>query len=229
MIPCAMDPGHGAPATSPSEGTSRSSSSSSSSSGSSSTSSSGSSSAKSASGISSAIGTDASTPIPECDTSRPIPECAAGKNCQAPTELQLANSSHHCWGCNKKIHSALLSGSSMSDLIVNNPSAVGISLHNSNIIAVGDDNKTRAICFTCLAPLSVVFSEPVHPSSIEAVDSGTEVQEPIASVVKDQEAVTSVVKVQDVNDNGQNFLPECNNACFVGKNNIGCTHLCRNV
>ena len=218
-----------APPTSPSEGTSRSSSSSSSSSGSSSTSSSGSSSAKSASGISSAIETDVSKPIPECDTSRPIPECAAGKNCQAPTELRLADSSHHCWGCNKKINSALLRGSLMSDLIVNNPSAVSISLHNGNIIAMGDDNKTPAICFTCLFPLSIFFSEPVHPASTKAVASGTEVQEQVASIVKVQEAVSSVVEVQDVNDNGLNFLPECNDACFVRKKNIGCTHLRRNV
>jgi hypothetical protein len=91
----------------------------------------------------------------------------------------------------------------MSDLIVNNPSAVGISLHhNSNIIAVGDDNKTRAICFMCLAPFSVFFSRPVHSASTEAVASRTEVQETVASVVEVQETVTSVVKVQDVNDNG---------------------------
>ncbi len=217
-----------APTTSPSEGTSRSSSSSSSFSESSSTSSSGSSSATSASCSSSVIGADAPRPIPECDRSRPIPECATRKNFQAPTELRLANSSHHCWGCNKKIHSTLLRGSLMSDLIVNNPSAVGISLHNGNIIAVGD-NKTRGICFTCLAPLFIFFSGPIHHARTKVVASGFEVQEPVASVVKVQEAVTSVVEVQDVNDNGLNFLPECNNACFVGKKNIGCTHLRRYV
>jgi hypothetical protein len=117
----------------------------------------------------------------------------------------------------------------MSDLIVNNPSAVGISLHNGNIIAVGVNNKTRAICFTCLAPPSIFFSGPVHSASTKAVTSGTEVQEQVVSIVEIQEAVTSNVKVQDVNDNGLHFLPECNNACFVGKENIGCTHLCRNV
>jgi hypothetical protein len=32
-----------------------------------------------------------------------------------------------------------------------------------------------------------------------------------------------------VNDNGLNFLPECKDACFVGKKNIGCGHICKNV
>jgi hypothetical protein len=94
---------------------------------------------------------------------------------------------------------------------------------------VGDDNKTRAICFTFLAPLSVFFPGPVHSASTKAVASGTEIQEQVASVVKVEEAVTSSVEVQDVNDDGLNFLPECNNACFVGEKNIGCTHLRRNV
>jgi hypothetical protein len=182
-ISLGMDPGHAAPLTSPSERTSRSSSSSSSSTGSSSTSS---------SSGSSATGTDMSTPIPEC---------AARNNCCAPTEFKLANSSHHCWGCNKKIHSALLCGSSMSDLIVNNPSAVSISLHNGNIIAVGDDNETRAICFRCLGPLSVFFSGTVATASTESVASDTEVQEQVSSIVEIQQAVTSNVVVQDVNDN----------------------------
>ncbi len=87
----------------------------------------------------------------------------------------------------------------MSDLILNNPSAVGISLHNGNIIAVGDNNETRAICFVCLAPLSVFFSGPVHSASTEAVASGTEVQEQVTSIVEFQEAVTSDFEVQDVN------------------------------
>jgi hypothetical protein len=112
-------------------------------------------------------------------------------------------------------------------LIVNNPSAVGISLHNGNIIAVGDDNETRAICFTCLTLLSVFFTGTVNTASTKGVSSGTEVQEQVVSIVKIQEAVTSDVEVQDVNDHGLNFLPECNNSCFVGKENIGCTHLRR--
>ena len=82
--------------------------------------------------------------------------------------------------------------------------------------------------FTCLAPLSVFFSGTIPSASTKAVARSTEVQEQVASIVKIQEAVTSDVKVQAVNDNGLNFLPECNNSCFVGKENIGCTHLCRN-
>ena len=143
MISRGMDLTHGAPPTPHSEGSSRSSSSSSSSSGSSPTSSKGS---------SSAIGSD---------VSKPMPECAAGKMCRVPTELQLANSSHHCWGCNKKIHSALLCGSLMSDLIFNNPSVDGMSFNNGNIIEECNDNKTQAICFTCLGPLSIFFTGSV--------------------------------------------------------------------
>ena len=110
----------------------------------------------------------------------------------------------------------------MSDLIDNNPSADGISLHNGNIIAVGVNNETWAICFTCLAPLSVFSSGTVHSASTKSVASSTKVQEQVADVVKIQEAVTSDVEVQDVNDNGLNFLPECNESCFVGKKNILC-------
>jgi hypothetical protein len=141
-----------------------------------------------------------------------------------------------------------------SDLIVNNPSAIGISLHNSNIIAVSADNKTRAICFTCLAPLSIFFSGSkhgesdcklaeeqfctkimetesplVHPASTKAIASVFEVQEAVASIFEVQEAVASVFEVQDINDNELNLWPECKDACFVGKKKNGCTHLCRNV
>jgi hypothetical protein len=137
----------------------------------------------------------------------------------------------------------------MSDLIINNPSAVSISLHNGNIIAVGDNDKTRAICFTCLAPLFVFFSgskhgEPdcklaeehfctkiletespsVHSTSTKAVASIFEVQEAVANVVEVEEAVASFFEVQDVNDNRLNFWPECKDACSVVKRNIGCTH-----
>ena len=62
------------------------------------------------------------------DGSKPMPECAAGKKCPAPTESGHANSPYNCWGCNKKIHSALLCGSSISDLIFKNPSVAGMRL-----------------------------------------------------------------------------------------------------
>ncbi len=151
MITRGMDPTHGILSVNqksnegeytPNGGSSRSSSSSSSSSGSSST-------YSLSSSFSSAIGSD---------VSKPIPECAANKRDRAPTELRLADSSHHCWGCYKKIHSALQCGSSMSDLIFKNPSVVGMSLNNGNIIQEADDNETCAICFTCLGPLPIFFS-----------------------------------------------------------------------
>ena len=155
VISRGIDPKHGVLSVSqksneeyctPSGGSSRSSSNSSSSSGSSSTTS-------LSSSLSSAISSDGSNLMPEC---------AARKMCRAPTELQPANSSHHCWGCNKKIYSALQCGSSVSDLIFRIPSVVSMSLNNGNIIEEGDDNETRAICFVCLDPLSIFFTGSKH-------------------------------------------------------------------
>jgi hypothetical protein len=114
-----------------------------------STSSSSGSSSSSSSSSSSATGSDGSNPMLEC---------AAGTMCRAPTDAILPNSTHTCRGCSKKIHSALLCGSSLSEMIITNPSVVGSKLKNGHIIEEDNDNKTRSICFTCMGPLSIFMS-----------------------------------------------------------------------
>ena len=51
-----------------------------------------------------------------------ILDCAAGTLCKAPSGANLAESPHSCWGCNKKIHSSVLCGDSILNLLSNNPS-----------------------------------------------------------------------------------------------------------
>ncbi len=74
------------------------------------------------------------------DGSNPMPVCPAGTMRSAPFDAILANSTHTCRGCSKKIHSALHCGSSCSDLINKNPSVVGIKLTNEHIIEQDNNN-----------------------------------------------------------------------------------------
>jgi len=55
-------------------------------------------------------------------TKEVILDCAAGTQCKAPPSANLADSPHSCWGCNKKIHSSLLCGEPILNLLSNNPS-----------------------------------------------------------------------------------------------------------
>jgi hypothetical protein len=84
-----------------------------------------------------------------------MPKCAAGTMCCAPSDAILANSIHTCWSCSKEVHSALLCGSSLSEMIISNPSVVGIKLTNGHFIDKDNDSKTRTICSTCMGPLSI--------------------------------------------------------------------------
>jgi len=79
--------------------------------------------------------------------------CAAGTQCKAPPSANLADSPHSCWGCNKKIHSSLLRGESILNLISNNPSYIGRSLSNGCLIQKDDNNETCTLCFKCIALL----------------------------------------------------------------------------
>jgi hypothetical protein len=94
-----------------------------------------------------------------------ILDCAAGTLCKAPSGANLAESPHSCWGCNKKIHSSVLRGDSILNLLSNHPSFIGMSLNNERIIEQDDNNKTRALCFTCIAPLS---GFPIAAHTVEA-------------------------------------------------------------
>jgi len=84
-------------------------------------------------------------------TKEVIVDCAAGTQCKAPPSANLEDSPHSCWGCNKKIHSSLLCGESILNLLLNNPSYIGRSLSNGRLIQEDDNNETRALCFKCIA------------------------------------------------------------------------------
>ena len=113
-------------------------------------------------------------------------------------------------------------------MIVKNPSVDGMSLNNGYIIEEGDDNETRAICFACLGlgPLSIC-----QIPNWQKCNSflKTKWLKHYPSSLLSPKAVTSVAEDQDVNDNRLNFMPECKDAYFVGKKNIGCDHICKNV
>ena len=49
-----------------------------------------------------------------------ILDCAAGTQCKAPSGANLADLPHSCWVCNKKIHSSVLCGDSILNLLFNN-------------------------------------------------------------------------------------------------------------
>ena len=97
-------------------------------------------------------------------------ECAAGKHCTAPSNANLANSTHNCWGCRKKIHSALLCEYSLSDLLNKHPSLVSIKLSNGWIIEQDGDNQTCSVCFTFISPLSI-FINSCSTTVKDAVDA----------------------------------------------------------
>ena len=86
-------------------------------------------------------------------TKEVIFDCAAGTQCKAPPSANLADSPHSCWGCNKKIHSSLLCGESILNLLSNTPSYIGRSLSNGCLIQEDENNETRALCFKCIALL----------------------------------------------------------------------------
>jgi hypothetical protein len=82
-----------------------------------------------------------------------ILDCAAETQCKAPSGANIAESPHSCWSCNKKIHSSVLCGDSILNLLSNNPSFIGMSLNNGRIIEQDDNNETRTLCFICIAPM----------------------------------------------------------------------------
>jgi hypothetical protein len=83
-------------------------------------------------------------------TKEVILDCAARTQCKAPPSANLADSPHSCWGCNKKIHSSILCGESILNLLSKISSYIGRSLSNGRLIQEDDNNETRAICFKCI-------------------------------------------------------------------------------
>jgi hypothetical protein len=83
-------------------------------------------------------------------------ECAAGKYCAAPSNTNIADSTHDCWGCKNKIHSVLLCGYFLSDLLNKDPFLVGTkTFANSKRIEQDANNETRSVCYTCINHLSI--------------------------------------------------------------------------
>ena len=76
--------------------------------------------------------------------------CAAGDSCKAPPALNLELSTHHCKACGKKIHSSLLCGMNIDDVIMKHPELVGRKLLGGRMIVQANDNELHGICFTCL-------------------------------------------------------------------------------
>jgi hypothetical protein len=68
--------------------------------------------------------------------------CAAGFACKAPKSADLDGSSHHCYGCGQKVHSALWCGKSLDTLLNEQPYFEGHALPGGRVIHdMGADNK----------------------------------------------------------------------------------------
>jgi len=80
----------------------------------------------------------------------PQSRCAAGDACKAPPGANLEGSSHHCKACGLKIHSALLCGMNIDEVIQKHPDLVGRKLLGDRMIVQANDNEMHCICFTCL-------------------------------------------------------------------------------
>jgi len=65
-------------------------------------------------------------------------------------------------GLQQEVHSSVLCGDSLLNLLSNNPSFIGMSLNNRCIIKQDDNNETRALCFRCIAPLSGLMKSSIE-------------------------------------------------------------------
>jgi hypothetical protein len=90
-----------------------------------------------------------------CEELQTQSKCAAGNACKAHPGADLAASSHHCVGCCFKVHSAVLCGATLDEVVVNYPHLVGRQLSGGRVIAKGaDDNEIRCLCFSCIEYMS---------------------------------------------------------------------------
>ena len=91
-----------------------------------------------------------------CEELQMQSKCAAGNVCKAHPGADLAASSHHCVGCCFKVHSAVLCGATLDEVVVNYPHLVGSRLSGGRVIAKGaDDNEIRCLCFSCIEYMSM--------------------------------------------------------------------------
>jgi hypothetical protein len=83
----------------------------------------------------------------------PLCKCATGMACTAPNTADLAASTHRCWGCGLRVHSSILCGKSLKDLLIDQPCLVGRPLPGGRVISEGADNETHCMCFTCIGKM----------------------------------------------------------------------------
>ena len=85
--------------------------------------------------------------------------CAAGKACRAHHGAKIADSSHQCLECGQKIHSALLCGMSISQIVTKYPHLSGHKLRSSRndrrIVEDNNDEDMNGVCFTCIEKMTV--------------------------------------------------------------------------
>ena len=71
--------------------------------------------------------------------------------------MDLSLLSHHCVGCQLKIHCALFCGLSLHEDVAQYPDCVGLVLLNGKTLTSNDpNNKMLTICFTCISQYSNV-------------------------------------------------------------------------
>ena len=98
--------------------------------------------------------------------------CAAGFECKAPDDADLDRSSHHCYGCGVKVHSALWCGKRLDTLLNEKPFLAGRALPGGRVLHdMGADNEMHCVCFTCLGKLPAGYDES---SNNEGTDSEEE-------------------------------------------------------
>jgi hypothetical protein len=95
--------------------------------------------------------------------------CAALEFCKAPPGVDLSLSSHHCVGCQLKIHCALFCGLSLHEFVAQYPDCVGLVLSNGRKITSDDpNNEMLTICFTCISQYANVPDESLEDKDASA-------------------------------------------------------------
>ena len=95
--------------------------------------------------------------------------CAALEFCKAPPGVDLSLSSHHCVGCQLKIHCAHFCGLSLHEFVAQYPDCVGLELPNGRKITNHDpNNEMLTICFTCISQYANVPDESLEDKDASA-------------------------------------------------------------
>jgi hypothetical protein len=99
-------------------------------------------------------------------------ECAAGAACTAPQgRADLFGCTHRCWGCEGRVHSSILCGMSLDNLLSVHPRLIGCHLPNSNLMAENSDNEMRCICHSCISNVLAAQMQATKPVIQQPVDN----------------------------------------------------------